>query len=108
MRTTTESAVYSTLGSDPDLGELVEMFVEEMPDRIAVFEAALAGGDLESLRRSAHQLKGAGGSYGFDQLTPLAEAAEFAARDGEPEEVIQRTVLELLNVCRRLRAGQPA
>jgi len=26
--------LYSTFGDDPDLGELVEMFVEEMPDRI--------------------------------------------------------------------------
>ena len=27
--------IYSSLGTDPDLGELVEMFVDEMPDRVS-------------------------------------------------------------------------
>jgi len=56
------------------MGELVEMFVDEMPERIALLGEALASGDRESLERTAHQMKGSAGSYGFDQLTPYAAA----------------------------------
>lgn len=100
-------AIYSTLGGDPELGELVEMYVDEMPERIATFEQAFSSDDQEALQRAAHQMKGAGQSYGFDQLTPLAAAVEYAVRDGEPKEKILKLVEELIGVCHRVRAGQP-
>ncbi len=107
LTTNEKSAVYSTLGDDPDLGELVEMYVDEMPERIAALEEAFQSSDQESLQRAAHQLKGAGQSYGFDPLTPLAAAVEYAARDKEPEENIRKVLDELLDVCSRVRAGVP-
>ena len=99
---------YSTLGDDPDLGELVEMYVEEMPDRIAALVQAFDSGDMEMLRHIAHQMKGAAGSYGFDQLTPLANAVQFSVRDNEPEENIEKTLQDLLGACRQIRAGTRA
>ena len=105
--TNEKGAVYSTLGDDPDLGELVEMYVDEMPERIATLEEAFESGDRELLQRSAHQLKGAGQSYGFDPITPLAAAVEYAIRDEEPEENIRKALDELLDVCGRVRAGTP-
>jgi HPt (histidine-containing phosphotransfer) domain-containing protein len=69
-------AEYSTLGTDPDLHELVEEYVNEMPDRMAALGAAFKSGDLELLRRNAHQMKGAAGSYGFGQVTPYAAALD--------------------------------
>jgi len=108
---TNEAApIYSTLGGDPDLGELVEMYVDEMPERIASLEQAFSNGDqesLQSLKRAAHQLKGAGESYGFSQLTPLAAAVEYSVRDGEPEEAIFNSLKELVAVCKRVRSGIP-
>ena len=100
-------AIYSTFGGDPDLGELVEMFVEEMPDRIAALQQAFDCGDVKGLRCLAHQLKGSAGSYGFDQLTPLAAAVEFSASENEPEETIQKTLQELIGLGQQLRAGTP-
>ncbi|MCA9271399.1 MAG: Hpt domain-containing protein [Planctomycetales bacterium] len=107
--TTTEtvSAIYSSLGADPDLGELVEMFVEEMPQRIATLESTFAEQDLAGLKRTAHQLKGACGSYGFSQLTPLAARLEAAVRDGESAEAIESALTELVGACRCVRAGTP-
>ena len=106
--TNENTAIYSTLGGDPDLGELVEMYVDEMPDRIAALEQAFSSGDQEALQRAAHQMKGAGQSYGFDQLTPLAAAVEYSVRDSEPEENIRKVLQELVDVCQQVRAGEPS
>ena len=106
--TDTQPAVYSSFGGDPDLGELVEMFVEEMPDRIQTLEQAFASGDLEGLRRAAHQMKGAGGSYGFDQITPPAASLEASLKNSEPEAQVEQLLQDLVGLCKRLRAGEPS
>jgi len=99
--------LYSPLAEDPDLADLVTLFVDEMPDRIAGLLARLEQGDWEGLRRLAHQLKGAAGSYGFTPITPMAGRVEHAIRNGQPEEQIRQSVGELIALCRQARAGQP-
>ena len=61
--------------------------------------------DRESLRRTAHQMKGAAGSYGFDPLTDAAAELESAVRENQPRERIQNALEELIGRCRRIRAG---
>jgi len=102
-----EELLYSHLGNDPDLSEIVTMFVEEMPSRIATLLEQLHSGDLEALRRTAHQLKGAAGSYGFDLISPAAARLEYAVRDNEPAPQILEAVEELSDLCGRVRAGGP-
>lgn len=104
MSETTEP-IYSDLGGDAELSELVEMFVEELPRRIETLSTAFAHGDLQAVQRSAHQLKGAVGSYGFHPLTPLAAAVEYAIRDGESETIVQTKLEALLDACGRARSG---
>lgn len=99
--------LYSTLGADAELGELVELFVAEMPDRIAALERALADRDWGELRRAAHQLKGAAGSYGFGPLTPLAAAVEDTVRSERPADTLRGALEELLAACRQVRGGAP-
>ena len=99
--------VYSRLAGDPDLGEIVDLFVAEMPERVATLLDQLQAQDWESLRRTAHQLKGAAGSYGFDAISPCAGKVESAIRDGEPEQRIRTTVEELVDLCNRTRCGLP-
>ncbi|MEZ6103414.1 MAG: Hpt domain-containing protein [Pirellulaceae bacterium] len=102
-----EEAIFSAFGPESDLFELVEMFVADLPDRIATLETTYAQQRWEELRRTAHQLKGASGSYGFHQITPYAAALEIAVRDMAPTDEIQRHLVKLVNLCRRLRARQP-
>ncbi|MBN2477382.1 MAG: Hpt domain-containing protein [Pirellulales bacterium] len=97
--------LYSSLGGDPDLGEIVDLFVEEMPDRIATLLHQAETSDWENLRRTAHQLKGAAGSYGFDPISPHAAKLEDAIRDGEPHQQIRCAVEELVEICKRARGG---
>ncbi|MFZ5828553.1 MAG: Hpt domain-containing protein [Planctomycetota bacterium] len=99
--------IYSQLGGDPDLAEIVNLFVEEMPERVASFEGFFAAGDLEGLRRAAHQLKGAAGSYGFDPISPRAGELEAAILSLAPEDEIRRCLDELVDICQRARAGAP-
>jgi histidine phosphotransfer protein HptB len=99
--------IYSTLTGDPDLGELVEMFVGEMRERVAALESFLAAGDWDNLRRAAHQLKGAAGSYGFGPISPMAARVEDAIRHACPEDAIRQAVDELVHLCRRAQAGRP-
>jgi histidine phosphotransfer protein HptB len=99
--------IYSRLGTDLDLGEIVTLFVEEMPARTDTLRAKFQSADWEGLARSAHQLKGAAGSYGFDEISPCAGRLEAALEQNEPEAVIRATVKELLDLCSRVRAGGP-
>ena len=97
--------IYSTFGDDPDMGELVDLFVGEIPDRIAALEAQFAAGDLTRLGHTAHQLKGAAGSYGFPCVTPVAARVEAAAKSSGPADRIREALDELVAICGRMRAG---
>lgn len=99
--------LYSSLADDPDLAEIIEMFVEEMPERTGHLYRALEEANWEALSRLAHQMKGACGSYGFHQLTPSAARVETAVRSGEEEGAIRQAVEALATLCQRVRAGSP-
>jgi len=96
-------SICSRLADDPDLRDIVEMFVEVMPERVSNLTGYLETGDREGLRLAAHQLKGAAGSYGFEPISPCAGRLERAIRDGEPEERIREKVAELVDLCGRIR-----
>jgi HPt (histidine-containing phosphotransfer) domain-containing protein len=102
-----EDAVYSTLGRDPDLGSVVTCFVQALPSRIAGILEKASVADWGSLRIMAHQLKGAGGSYGFASISPAAARIEDAIVGQQPEEAILTAVDDLADLCRRVRAGGP-
>ena len=99
--------VHSSLATDPVLGGIVALFVSEMPARIETLETQSARRDWEELRRTAHQLKGALGSHGFHQLTPVARQLETEIQESQPEMEILNTAERLIEMCRRLSA-EPA
>lgn len=49
---------------------------------VAALDAAIARGDLAAARRIGHTLKGAGGGYGFDEITRLGAEIEACASAG--------------------------
>jgi PAS domain S-box-containing protein len=102
-----DAFVYSHLAADPDLGELVGTFVQEMPDRINVLETQAKSRNWKQLAETAHQIKGEAGSYGFDEITPYAARLEAVAREAQQEEQILSALDELLTICRRVRSGKP-
>ena len=99
--------VYSTLGGDPGLDEIITLFVAEMPQRVATLLSKLDAGDWEGLRRTTHQLRGAASSYGFDPITPGAGRVEEAICQHATEQEIRAAVDALIDLCRRACAGTP-
>ncbi len=61
---------------DPEMIDIVEEFVDELPTRIAEMQNAHRDLDWEMLRMCAHRLKGAGGSYGYPMLSEVAATLE--------------------------------
>lgn len=105
--TNQHSLIYSEFGDDEDLGELVEMFVDEIPDRVQSMLDAADTSNWEQLGRIAHQMKGAAGSYGFGEVTCVAAVLETACRESAPSETIQRGLQDLVSMCLRMRSGVP-
>ena len=99
--------VYSSLGTDPDLGELVELFVSEIPDRVAKLQEAWDAQDWDTLGRAAHQLSGAAGSYGFEDLMPCLHRLDHLVRTERPRDEIGKALAEVTELCSRARAGAP-
>ena len=99
--------IHSSLAEDEDLGEIVDLFVAEMPDRIERLLTYAQSHDWSELERLAHQLKGAAGSYGFEPITPAAARLEAAVRDAWPEEQLRCALENLVQLCQRMKAGLP-
>ena len=97
--------IESAFKDDPDMMELVEMFVDEMGERIASMESAFASNDWDALKTVAHQLKGAAGGYGFDSVGEAAASLEGLLTQGSDDaESIKQELDALTGLCLRVSA----
>lgn len=92
----------SAYANDPDMAELIEQYTQRLPREVAQLRTLLDGGDLESLRRVTHQLKGSGGGYGFNAITELAGKAEASIKQSRPLEQVRSTIDELTSYIRNV------
>ncbi|MBN1347000.1 MAG: response regulator [Phycisphaerae bacterium] len=109
--------LFSDLSNDPDMVELLESFVAGLPGKAADLEALVSRGDVSALAELAHQLKGAGGGYGFPSITEAAREVEATARGldttSPAEDDLRRLrgdVASLVDLCIRAseaRQGNP-
>jgi HPt (histidine-containing phosphotransfer) domain-containing protein len=95
--------IRSVYEDDPDMLEIVREFAAELPDRIVDLEGRLETGDLAQLQVLAHQLKGAGGGYGFSAVTDAAAVLEQSLKAAADAGVIKEHCGAL---CDTLRAVQ--
>ena len=86
---------------------IIVAFVGQLSARVADMRQAQANGDWDSLRRWAHQMKGAGGGYGYSQLTDEARELETLAKQKDVE-AATLSLNRLGALCRRIEAGCPA
>ena len=73
-------AQTSVRGDEGLLQEIVAIFLEECPAMLEAVRSALAAGDAERLRISAHTLKGAVVHFGARAAVAAATEIELAAR----------------------------
>jgi histidine phosphotransfer protein HptB len=93
--------IHSEFASDTDMTELIEMFVNEMPDRISSLSECLRVQRLTELQTLAHQLKGSGAGYGFEPISLVAEQLESSLKSHADLETITQEVDKLVDICRR-------
>src|SRR5256885_1151988 len=90
----------STFADDVEMREALADFIKELPEKVRRMESLLAQQDLEQLRRMVHQLKGAGGGYGFGSITQRAAAAEQRIKAQEPLDKIALGIQDLIQLIR--------
>lgn len=95
-------SIVSTLAGHPTLSALVRGFVERLPKRLEELRAAFESSDLEVLENLAHGLRGAGGTYGFRQLTEAAEELERRVREKAARSELEAALARLADVCDRV------
>ena len=99
--------IVSQFASDPDMAELVDIFITELPDRIASMNAAWNARKVPDLTRLAHQLRGASAGYGFPSIGAAAGALEEGLKqlhDPTTQDSVATLAAEfrdLLDLCRR-------
>lgn len=65
---------------DAQIAALVPRFLANRAADVDKIRAALAGADFEAIRAAAHAMKGAGGGYGFAEISRLGAAMEEGAQ----------------------------
>jgi len=99
-----EPSVVSEFADDPDLKDLVAWFVEGLDDQLRAMKQAVDKGRIEEVRRLSHQLKGAGGSYGYNCLTEAAKVLETYAKT-EDIEGVKLAMASLERLCQAIIRG---
>ncbi len=87
---------------DPDMREIVLEFVDSLRERITDLRAAYSADDWARLCALAHQLKGAGGSYGYEAITGVAARMEkdFALQRGQAFDAYVKQLEALVSAAR--------
>ena len=68
---------------DASFEPLIPKFMNNRKKEVLAMQDAVTAQDLEIVRKIAHSMKGAGGSYGFDRITELAASIEQAAKQSD-------------------------
>jgi CheY-like chemotaxis protein len=91
----------------PALRRLTRKFCEGFPATLAALRELAGRGAWEDVAAGAHRLAGAGGAYGFEEITRRSKALERAARGGHGGEATEALML-LEQACRKaqLRVAQ--
>jgi CheY-like chemotaxis protein/HPt (histidine-containing phosphotransfer) domain-containing protein len=74
--------IVSEYAGDPVIAEILGPFIENLPTQVEAMQIARVNGRCDEVQRLAHQLKGAGGGYGFPMLSAASQILEDAARAG--------------------------
>lgn len=103
------AALKSVGGNEELLGELIKIFLEELPRRLDAVRHAASRGDAEESRRVAHNLKGALTMLGAAEARALARQVEGLADARQLKaatQLVESFALELERVAAFYRSAQ--
>lgn len=104
-----DSVLYSEFRDDQELLPLIEHFVCRLIDKSDRMFELLQSRRFDEIIQLAHQVKGAGGTYGYPTLSEAAGSVEFSAKNEPDVETLRNLIAGLSELChqatRGLRAG---
>jgi PAS domain S-box-containing protein len=68
-----------------ELKHLYPGYLARRKEELQMFRRSMQEGDFENLEIMSHKVKGSAGSYGLDQIEPIAYQMEKAAQSEDPE-----------------------
>jgi histidine phosphotransfer protein HptB len=98
-----KTPIRSDFAMDADFREVLEAFVDALPERRRLLIELHRDGSLDELERQAHQLKGAGGGYGFSEISAAGAELQHACRAQDPTHV-EHCLAELIDLLVRVEA----
>ena len=102
---TSIAPLISDFADDPDMLEIIEMFVDGLSERIDSILTAFEDRNFTTVSGIAHQLKGAAGGYGYPTLSELAFDVEQLAKQNAEDTQIEKALALLVDQCRGAIAG---
>ncbi|NQV27048.1 MAG: response regulator [Rhodopirellula sp.] len=97
--------LVSDFADDPDMLEIIELFIDGLQERIKSIQAAFQDRVFSTMSSIAHQLKGAAGGYGYPSISELAFDVEQLAKQNASETQIGDALNLLVEQCHRAIAG---
>ncbi len=94
--------IRSEFADDAEFAELLQMFAQTLAELRERLPQLHGSGEIEAIRIRAHQLKGAGGGYGFPVLSAAAAELEQACKNRDAAG-ISRTLGALLDLLARVK-----
>jgi histidine phosphotransfer protein HptB len=90
-----------TVSVDPDLEDIIPVFLANRQKDIQTLRLSLGGKDFRTIQILGHRMKGDGGGYGFQAISDIGTALEQAAtRHDQP--AIERITTELEDFLARV------
>lgn len=89
-------------GGNVALAELVDLFLADLPERLAAIRAATERADAPALALHAHALRSSAGNFGAEALDRICALLEQAGRDHATEKACA-TLVELADEAERVR-----
>ncbi|MCG6551988.1 MAG: response regulator [Candidatus Magnetominusculus sp. LBB02] len=80
---------HMTVSIDPELRHIIPTFLKEVGGDIKAIQEALNAADIRAAQKIGHNIKGAGGGYGFEAITALGKAIEEAAKTDNTGEILK-------------------
>lgn len=73
---------------ESELETLMPRFLANRHRDLETIAQGLAARDFERIRKTGHDMKGAGGGYGFERISELGAAIEVAATAQDSDELV--------------------
>jgi two-component system sensor histidine kinase/response regulator len=101
------------LGGDKFVGDMIDLFFQYAPQRLAAARAAAEAGDLQALDRAVHPLKSSAGQIGARRVEDLATQIERLAMDKQADTIrpllpkLEEAITQVKPLLERERSQPP-